>query len=496
MPFRDRTIIIVGAGPGGLTAAMILARRGYRVRVFEKDPIVGGRNQALRAGPFTFDTGPTFLMVPQVLEEVFELAGTTTAAHLDLKRIDPLYRLRFGDGAEFQPAVDHDETVRRIDALFPGEGAGYRKYLEHERRKIDAVFPCLRMPYDKPWHYLRPRLLKALPLLDIDKSVYDCVARYFTAEQLRISFTFQAKYLGMSPWECPGTFSILSGFEHLHGIYHPIGGLFKISEAMADVCREHGGEISLGRPVRRVMVTNGRATGVELVDGERFAADAVILGADFAYAMSHLVDARDRQRYTDDDLRSREYSCSTFMLYLGVKGTWDAPHHNIFFSRDYRQFIGDVAGGRVSQDPSMYVQNASVTDPTLAPAGKSTLYALVPMPNNTAGVAWTADQVAAMREQVLTMLEQRGGMPDIRRRIEVERVMTPQDWESRTNVYHGAVFNLAHTLDQMMYLRPHNRFQEFGRCYLVGGGTHPGSGLPTIYESGRIAADLISRDIA
>lgn len=184
------------------------------------------------------------------------------------------------------------------------------------------------------------------------------------------------------------------------------------------------------------------------------------------------------------------------MLYLGIDGRWDAPHHNIFFSRDYRQFIGDVAGGRVSQDPSMYVQNASVTDPTLAPAGKSTLYALVPMPNNTAGIAWTADQVAAMRDQVLTMLEQRGGMPDIRRRIEVERVMTPQDWESRTNVYHGAVFNLAHTLDQMLYLRPHNRFQEFGRCYLVGGGTHPGSGLPTIYESGRIAADLVSRDIA
>ena len=181
----------------------------------------------------------------------------------------------------------------------------YRKYLEHERRKIDAVFPCLRMPYDKPWHYLRPRLLKALPLLDIDKSVYDCVARYFTAEQLRISFTFQAKYLGMSPWECPGIFSILSGFEHLHGIYHPMGGLFRISEVMADVCRGHGGEISLGRPVRRVLVSNGRATGVELEDGQRVEADAVVLGADFAYAMTQLVDARDRKQYTDADLRAQ-----------------------------------------------------------------------------------------------------------------------------------------------------------------------------------------------
>jgi phytoene desaturase len=495
VPSRTKTIAIVGAGPGGLTAAMILARRGYRVRVFEKDPIVGGRNQALRAGPFTFDTGPTFLMVPQVLEEVFELAGTTTAAHLDLKRIDPLYRLRFGDGAEFQPAVDHDETVRRIDALFPGEGAGYRKYLEHERRKIDAVFPCLRMPYDKPWHYLRPRLLKALPLLDIDKSVYDCVARYFTAEQLRISFTFQAKYLGMSPWECPGIFSILSGFEHLHGIYHPMGGLFRISEVMADVCRGHGGEISLGQPVRRVLVSNGRATGVELEDGQRVEADAVVLGADFAYAMTQLVDARDRKQYTDADLRARDYSCSTFMLYLGVKGTWDAPHHNIFFSEDYKGFIEDIRHGRLSPDPAFYVQNASVTDPSLAPEGHSALYVLAPVPNNASGIPWDADRVAAMRDRVIGLLESRAGIQGVRNRIVEERVITPRDWEQRSHVYNGAVFNLAHTIGQLLYLRPHNKLTEFDRCYLVGGGTHPGSGLPTIYESGRIAADLIDRDI-
>ena len=475
---------------------MILARRGYRVRMFEKASVVGGRNAPLRAGPYAFDTGPTFLVLPQVLDEVFDLAGARTQDHLDLRRLDPLYRLQFANGREFLPAVDHDETARRIDALSPGEGAAYRRYLAHEARKAELILPCLRLPYDRPWHYLRPRLFRALPFIDINKSVYECVARHFTDEDLRISFTFQAKYLGMSPWACPGIFSILSGFEHLHGIYHPMGGLFRISETMATVARGHGAEIHLSSPVRRIHVEAGHARGVELESGERVDGDAVVINADFAHAMTHLVDARDRRTFTDENLRGRAYSCSTFMLYLGIDGRWDAPHHNIFFSRDYRQFIGDVAGGRVSQDPSMYVQNASVTDPTLAPAGKSTLYALVPMPNNTAGIAWTADQVAAMRDQVLTMLEQRGGMPDVRRRIEVERVMTPQDWESRTNVYHGAVFNLAHTLDQMMYLRPHNRFQEFGRCYLVGGGTHPGSGLPTIYESGRIAADLISRDIA
>jgi phytoene desaturase len=474
---------------------MILARRGYRVRVFEKEAHVGGRNAALRAGPYTFDTGPTFLMVPQVLDEVFALAGAHVRDHLDLKRLDPLYRLQFSDGKEFRPAVDHDETARRIDELSPGEGAAYYRYLSYESRKIDAVFPCLRVPYDKPWHYLRLRLFKALPRIDLHKSVYGCVARFFKNEDLRIAFTFQAKYLGMSPWACPGVFSILSGFEHLHGIFHPIGGLFRVSEAMANIARGHGATITLSAPVRRVIVHNGRARGVELESGERVEADAVVLNADFAYAMTHLVDPRDRRRYTDDNLRRRAYSCSTFMLYLGVDGRWDAPHHNIFFSNDYHRFVGDIGAGRLSDDPSFYVQNASVTDPTLAPPGKSTLYVLVPVPNNSSGIAWTADQVAAMRDRVLAQFARRAGIPDLHRRIEVERIITPRDWEAKANVYNGAVFNLAHTLGQMLYLRPHNRLEEFDGCYLVGGGTHPGSGLPTIYESGRIAADLICRDV-
>ena len=390
---------------------------------------------------------------------------------------------------------DVTRLAAEVAKISPADAPNVARFLNDNRHKLELFRPCLERPFSGWTDLIRWQLIKLFPTLRPWASLDAELGRYFSDARIRLAFSFQSKYLGMSPFNCPSLFSILSFLEYEYGVWHPTGGCSAVSDHLARIAREMGVRISLGEEVKEVLFEGRRAVGVRTASGEH-RADALVINADFAHAMTHLVDARDRRTFTDENLRGRAYSCSTFMLYLGIDGRWDAPHHNIFFSRDYRQFIGDVAGGRVSQDPSMYVQNASVTDPTLAPAGKSTLYALVPMPNNTAGIAWTADQVAAMRDQVLTMLEQRGGMPDIRRRIEVERVMTPQDWESRTNVYHGAVFNLAHTLDQMMYLRPHNRFQEFGRCYLVGGGTHPGSGLPTIYESGRIAADLISRDIA
>jgi phytoene desaturase len=184
------------------------------------------------------------------------------------------------------------------------------------------------------------------------------------------------------------------------------------------------------------------------------------------------------------------------MLYLGIRGRYEMPHHNIFFATDYRRNVEEITRGVLSDDPSFYVQNAAATDPTLAPEGKSTLYVLVPVPSAVTPGDWSPDRTRRFRDRLLRLLAQRAGLADLEDRIEFERVITPDDWQVRHDVYRGAVFNLAHTLSQMLYLRPHNRFQEFERCYLVGGGTHPGSGLPTIYESGRIAADLIAHDLA
>lgn len=491
-----RKVLIVGAGPGGLTAGMILAAKGFDVEVFEKDARVGGRNQAIELGPFKFDTGPTFLMLLDLMELAFREAGRRSSDYLQLQRLDPLYRLRFKGGKDFFPRASHDDMVAEIARVFPGDEKNYDRYFRNESAKYDVVGPCLEVPYDHLWQYLRPRLLRALPRLDAHLSVYDRIATYFKSEELRLSMTFQAKYLGMSPWQCPATFTILPLIEHKWGIYHPIGGLNAISEAMAKVIREEKGVIHLNRPVKRIVVEGGRARGLILADGERREADAVVVNADFAWAMSNLVPNDARRKYRDAKLERMGYSCSTFMLYLGLDRLYDIPHHNVIFADDYHRNLREISETKtLSEDPSFYLQNACVTDPGLAPKGQSTLYVLAPVPNNTSGIDWAREK-AGFRERLLDSIERKTELGDLRSHIVREKVVTPADWQGDYHCYHGATFNLAHTVDQMLYFRPHNRFDDFKRCYIVGGGTHPGSGLPTIYMSGKIAADLLQEDLA
>lgn len=488
---KPRKVVVVGAGPGGLTAAMLLAHHGCEVEVFEKAAVVGGRNACMELGDYRFDLGPTFLMMLPILEEIFRLAGRRMDEHLRVERLDPMYRLLFGNGEAFYPTHDPQRMKAQIDRLFPGEWPGYERFLAQEARKYARITPCLQVPYSTPFGYLSKRMLRALPYLDAFTSLYAHLGRYFSAEHLKLAFTFQAKYLGMSPWQCPGTFSMISYIEHAGGVYHPIGGLNQISRAMAQAVQEDGGVLHLSCPVEEVLVEGGRAVGVRLASGERVAADAVVLNADFAHAMKHLVKPEHRRKWTDRKLDACGYSCSTFMLYLGLDRRYELPHHSILFAEDYARNVREIAETLVlSEEPSVYVQNPSVTDPTLAPEGHSTLYILVPVPNNRSGIDWTV-AAPAFREKVLDLVERRGGFTGLRQHIRAERVLTPGGWAGDHAVHLGATFNLAHNIGQMLYFRPHNRFEDFRNAYLVGGGTHPGSGLPTIYESGRISAELI-----
>ncbi|OXM14306.1 phytoene desaturase family protein [Paenibacillus herberti] len=484
---------IIGAGPGGLAAAMLLAAKGHEVTVLEKQTYLGGRTSALRLGEYIFDRGPTFLMMLPVLEELFELTDRRLQDYVELKRVDPLYTLKFGE-LEFSPGGSPEETARQIEGLFPGNGERYLRFMHRERDKLARVLPLLKRPFTSAGGYLSADMLRALPRLDAADTVHKRLSRYFTDERLRWAFSFQSKYLGMSPWECPGTFTILSFMEHEYGLYHPIGGLNRISEAMANAAREHGADIRMGSGVRRIIVENGRACGVELDSGEQLDADDVVINADFGHAATHLFEPGTLKSYTPAKMKKKKLSLSTFMLYLGINAELPLPHHKILFAADYRSNVDDMTERMIlSEEPSLYIHNPSKLDSTLAPSGKSALYLLMPVPNNRSGIDWK-EQAQAVRTVMLERLAAECGLDDItavEALIEEEEMYTPDDWEQQSYVYEGATFNLAHSLDQMMYLRPRNKFQEVDHCYLVGGGTHPGSGLPTIIQSAIISAQLL-----
>jgi phytoene desaturase len=492
---KKKKIVVVGAGPGGLTAAMVLARRGFDVEVFEKAPVVGGRNAELAVGDFRFDLGPTFLMMKFVLDKAFEEAGEKSEDYLDFKRLDPMYRLIFPDFS-LDVTDNRDQMRREVARCFPGEEAGLDKFFAREGERFRHIYACLEKDYSSLADFFKPTFLRALPYIPFGTNIFRYLGNYFRSEKLRLSFTFQSKYLGMSPWECPGFFVILPYIEHEFGIFHVQGGLSQISKAMAKVAEKHGAVIHLHTPVKQFLIREKSVTGVVLENGRQVCADATVVNADFAHAMRTLVPPGILKKYSPSKIRQKKFSCSTFMLYLGLNKTVpELPHHSIIFAHDYKKNTEDIFKTlKLSEDISFYIRNSGVTDDQVAPSGKSGIYILVPVPNNSSGIDWEKEKVR-FRDMVLDIIAARTPLGDLRPHIEAERMVTPADWED-SGVFYGATFNLTHTMNQMLYFRPHNKFEELDNCYLVGGGTHPGSGLPTIYQSGIIAANLIARNYA
>jgi len=489
-----KTVNIIGAGPGGLACAMLLAAAGVRVRVLERLAAPGGRTSTITTpGGYRFDLGPTFFLYPRVLDDIFASCGHDLRREVDLVRLDPQYRLVFGAGGEILATPDIARMEAEVARLSPRDAGAFTRFMVANREKFTRFAPFLEQPFQSWLDLATPDLVRLMPLLKPWRSLDDELGSFFSDERVRLAFTFQSKYLGMSPFRCPSLFSILSFLEYEHGVFHPIGGCGAVSAAMARIATSMGVEIRYSEPVE-AMDFEGRQVRAVRTSQDTYPADATVVNADFARSMTRLVPDRLRRRWSDRRIAAKRFSCSTFMLYLGVEGVSDIPHHTIYLSENYRENLADIEHRHVlGTDPSMYVQNACVTDPGLAPAGHSTLYLLAPVTHRHPNVDWRRE-APGFREKVLDQAE-RVGIPDLRRRIRFEKMITPDDWQDDYEIYRGATFNLSHDLGQMLHMRPHNRFEDLEGMYLVGGGTHPGSGLPVIYSSARITSDLLLADL-
>ncbi len=490
------TALVIGAGIGGIAVAARLARAGYAVQVFEKNKAAGGRcNQIVRDG-HRFDIGATLLLMPEIFAETYAALGERMSDHLDLRRVDPTYNIRFADGTELALTNDLNSMQHLLEAIEPGSFGAMLRYLVEGHDAYHLALPRLvGRNFLNLGEYFSPRNLPLLVKLKPLVKHYDNVSRYFRDPHLRAAFSFQNMYLGLSPFDAPATYTLLQYTELADGVWFPVGGLYRVIKSLVAIAETHGVRFRYHAPVKQIDIEGSRATGVTLEDGERVAADIIIADADLPYVYARLLpDDRAEARR----LERLKYTCSAIMFYWGVDTIYpQLATHNIFLAGDYRGSFDRIFKDHTLPDePSIYVHAPARIDPSAAPEHQDTLMALVPVGhlNAATGQDWPALQSRA-REAVFRRLASDAGIHDLERRLKFEVSLTPLNWSGMYNLAKGAAFGLSHNFSQVGYLRPHNRHRRYHNLYFVGSSTHPGAGLPMALISARLVYERILREI-
>lgn len=489
--------VVIGAGLGGLSTAIHLARAGWSVTVVEQRDEPGGKVRRLCADGFQFDMGPTIMTMPFALDALFASAGRDRRDYLTLSRLEPYYRAYFPDGTVFELSDSLQDVLAQIRALSPEDEPRYVAYLaragriwhEVERHFLDRLFDSWR-------DLLDPSLLVAGFKMDALTSLAKRVAREIRDPRIRQLLTYQAIYVGASPDEVPATYALISYLEMAHGVWFPKGGMYAIAEAVARLAGELGVELRYGTAVERIVVEGGRARGVRTAAGEELRADVVVSNADLHHTYGALLGDTPRPHMSDRRLQALEPSSSAFIVYAGVARTYPGlPHHTIVFSDDYARDLREVfVEHRPLTDPSFYVCAPSVTDPDLAPPGTTALYLLAPAPYLAGDVDW--DALAPQYAERLLARAEAFCLPGLRAATTFLRWYTPADFARDYHCHRGSIFGLSARADQTAFRRPAPRSRDVAGLYLVGGSTQPGGGVPMVVIGGRLVATTVCRDRA
>jgi phytoene desaturase len=490
---RTRKAVVVGAGIGGMATATMLARQGFKVRVIEKNAGPGGRCHRIDREGHSFDTGPTLFLMPEVYERAFAAMGERMSDHLDIVRNDPAYRLFMPDDRLLDFQADLARMKGDMERIEAGSHRRMNEYLAEGAKFYDlSMSRLLNRNYYSPLDFFNPRNFWLMLSLGTFRPHYRNASRYFRNPGLRAAFTFQNMYVGTSPFKSPSTFSLLAHAELGRGVWFPRGGMNSIVRALEGIARKNGVEFSFNTEVSRIPVSGGRASGVVLADGTTEESDVTVVNADLPLAYERLLPDQGPVRR----LRRGKYTCSVINFYWGLDRQFPGlKHHNIILSREYEKSFLQIDRDKTLPDqPSMYINVANRTEEGFAPPGQDSMTAMVSVGHEDPAKPQDWEALKARARAAVFARMKDLGIGDIGAHIKFEMSYTPPEWRERYAIARGAVFgSLGHYPTQMCWLRPANRHSRYRNLYFVGGGTHPGCGVPLVLMSASLTAERVVR---
>ena len=482
-----KRVIIIGAGVGGLATACILGQAGYDVTVCEKNSLPGGRAGTFDAEGFRFDTGPSWYLMPDIFEQFFKLLGEDVNKHLNLRRLEPSYRVFFKD--TLFGAVDIIGDVERdgktLESLEPGARSKLQAYLEkssyHHKLALDNF---LYKNYNSVRDFFSLQMLTEGLKMNVFSSMHNYVSKYFSSPEVQKIMQYPLVFLGASPRNAPALYSMMSHVDFNQGVFYPMGGMYKLTEALVNMAEARNVKIVCDSPVKSIAVKNSKAIGVILENGEKIESDMVVSNADIAYTEQSLLKPANRS-YTDKYWKKRVIAPSAMLMYLGVKKAYPSlKHHNLVFSKDWDANFKAIFDTQTwPSDPSFYVCNPNKTDPWVAPEGHENLFVLVPLP---AATNYTNEELEQYSDWVINTMDRVMHLDDLKKNIIYKKTVCAKDFESQFNSYHGTALGLAHTLRQTAVFRPSNKSKKVKGLYYVGANTSPGIGLPMCLISAQL----------
>lgn len=491
----SRRIAVVGSGFGGLATAVRLQTRGFDVHLFEARDKLGGRAYVYQQDGFTFDGGPTVITAPFMIDELFQGAGRKASDYVRIVPVEPFYRIEFDDGRSFEYGSDEAETERRVAEFSPRDLGGYRRMLQHAKAVFEKGFVELS---EKPFLKFSDMLRIAPDLIRLQsyKTVYQFAAGYIEDPMLRRVFSFHPLLVGGNPFQTTSIYALIHYLERQWGVHYAIGGTGAIVAGLGKLFCELGGRIYLSTPVRKILVENGAAIGIETEKGQVLRAEAVVSNADVANTYLKMIEPRWRKKYHAARLRRMRYSMSLFVIYFGTNKKYPGlKHHTIILGKRYRRLLNDIFNKKLlPEDYSLYLHRPSATDPSMAPEGCDCFYVLAPVPNQKSGIDWTAE-AKPFRDAIMRFLDKRY-MPGLLDHVITERLLTPLDFETTLNSYLGSGFSFEPIFRQSAWFRPHNESEDVRNLFFTGAGTHPGAGVPGVLSSAKIAEQLICQRLS